>query len=294
MVYIKKRPVFTPVVMFTPSTDADHLAVKQIHSLQADIRETMDTDRSRQTTIGLSEIGTDCIRCLCRKLSDIYTKIVDPSWKAQVGTFIHAGLEEHFENKYGRWETVTMPDGVKASAERADWDADATDKRPRYHMERRVTIHTYKWLTLGGSCDLFIEGATFGLVDDWKTQGAPKLKKTANGDIGNTYPTQMMAYGLGYTLLGHTVTHVVLYALPRDGELDEAKPVLMRYDPQIVINRLAKIVSLIDSAEALEMAFPGEGWERLIRVQDRAGQCFDCDGYDSQEQASFLTNLVSN
>lgn len=293
MAYTKKRPTFTPVVMFGVETEADRLALQMVHSLQADIRETMDTDRSKQTVIGLSEIGTDCMKCLVRKLSNIYVKVVDPSWKAQVGTFIHAGLEEHFVGKYGQWKTTVLADGNQYVEERDYWDEPATDERPKYHAERRVTIHEYKGLTLGGSCDLFIEGSTFGLVDDWKTQNQIKLqKKTALGNIGNTYLIQIMAYGLGYTLLGFNVTHVVLYALPRDGELDEAKPVLMRYDPTVVIERLAKIDGFIDAAAALEMAFPGDGWERLIAVQDTDGGCFDCPRYAAQEHDSFISNLV--
>lgn len=276
---------FTPVVMFQTETDADRLAFKQIFSLQSDVAETMNTVRSQKQTIGISEIGNPCGKCVARKLSGLYEKPFDPSWKAQVGTFIHAGLEEHFGGKYGH---LTDPHLAIYGPEHA-----ATDASPTYHMERRVEVLRHKSLILDGSCDLFVEGASFGLVCDWKTQGASKLAKTAKGDVGETYTVQMHTYGLGYELLGYTVTHVALYALPRDGELAEAKPVLMRYDRSIAVNALARLTSMIDAAETMDAMDPGNGWERLIAAQDRASGCWDCDGYEKAESGNFLRDLTS-
>jgi hypothetical protein len=279
MAYTKRQTPFTPVVLFQPETDADKAALKMVYTLMDDVKETMNTERSQQQTIGISEIGGDCDRCLARKLSGLYVKPSDPSWKAQVGTFIHAGLEEHFQNKYGTGD----PDVV-------NWEA--SDEKPRYFMERRLTIHDFGHFALAGSCDLFVQGGSFGLVDDWKTQGAAKLKVTGTGKMSSAYEVQMHTYGLGYELLGMTPTHVVLYALPRDGELWEAKPVLMRYDRQIALNALARIQNMIDAALLLESAFPGLGWEKLIDAQDRAGQCFDCAAYERLESSSLFDNIT--
>lgn len=268
MAFARKSSTFTPVVMFKPDTPADQLAVAAVHSLMSDIYETMNTERSKQTVIGISEIGSDCRRCVARKLSGLYANRGDPSWKAQVGTFIHAGLEEHFLEKY------------------ADPNFPPSDTSPHYHEERRVHLLSYKGLELGGSCDLFVQGETYGVVCDWKTQGAAKLKKTAAAQIGSTYTVQMHTYGLGYEMLGFHVTHVVLYALPRDGELTDSKPVLMRYDRQIALDALAALQVLIDAAEIL-------GWPTVIQAQDRASQCWDCSGYEAQESSSFLDDLTA-
>lgn len=277
MTYTRKASPFQPVVLFPIETEADKLALSMVHSLYREIESTMDTERNRQQSIGISEIGSDCLRCVARKLSGLYVKPSDPSWKAQVGTFIHAGLEQHFaESKRTGDPWETDPEEMRV----------ATDEAPLYWMERRLQILKYKGLDLGGSCDLFVEGATFGLVDDWKTQGAAKLKKTAAADIGNTYTVQMQTYGLGYELLGKLVTHVVLYALPRDGELAEAKPVLMRYDRQIALDALARLQILIDAAEII-------GWRAVIHAQNRAGHCFDCPGYEKLEADGFLDDLTA-
>lgn len=266
MPYRQATP-FQPIVLFTPNNDADRLAVAQVYSLQADVAETMNTERSQQQNIGISEIGGDCKKCVARKLSALYVKPSDPSWKAQVGTFIHAGLEEHFVSKYTDQPT-------------------ATDEQPTYHMERRVSVLEYKGHSIGGSCDLFIEGASFGLVCDWKTQGAAKLKQTAAAKISSAYRVQMHTYGLGYELLGKKVTHVALYALPRDGELNDAKPVLMRYDRDIALEALARLQGMIDAAEIV-------GWERVIEAQDSASPCWDCRSYENLESDSFITDLTS-
>lgn len=264
---------FQPVILFTPETPADKLAVDMVYSLQNDIRETMNTERSQQTTIGLSEIGMECDRCVARMLSGQYANIDDgdKGWKAQIGTFGHAGLEEHFAAKYPALVGETP-----------------TDAAPLYHLEQNLKLWQYKTLDLGGHCDLYIEGETFGIVDDWKFQGPTKLKQTSAGKIGQQYTVQMSAYGLAWQQLGKLVTHVCLYALPRDGDLNEARPVLMRFDPKPAVDALARLQRMIDAAEILEAGFPGEGWDRLIRAQARAGHCFSCAAYEAQEDRGFF------
>jgi hypothetical protein len=279
MVYTRPRPKFAPVILFPMDTPADRLASQVVYSLQEDVRETMNTERSKKQTIGISEIGTDCDRCLARKVSGIYVKPQDPSWKAQVGTFIHAGLEEHFGQKYGDLDLET-----KRYVPR---NPNPTDTDWAYHMERRLVIKDFGLFVLEGSCDMYIQGASFGVVDDWKTQGTKKLASTAAGKISPDYITQMHTYGLGYHLLGYPVTHVVLYALPRDGELDDAKPVLMRWDPQVAIDRLAKIESMIEAANVI-------GWPMLIQAQDRAGHCFSCPEYEALETGDFIKDLTGS
>lgn len=264
---------FQPVILFQPETPADKLAVDMVYSLQNDIRETMNTERSQQTTIGLSEIGMECDRCVARMLSGQYANIDDgdKGWKAQIGTFGHAGLEEHFAAKYPAL-VGEIP----------------TDAAPLYHLEADLKLWQYKSLNLGGHCDLYIEGETFGIVDDWKFQGPTKLKQTSAGKIGQQYTVQMSAYGLAWQQLGKLVTHVCLYALPRDGDLNEARPVLMRFDPKPAVDALARLQRMIDAAEILEAGFPGEGWDRLIRAQARAGHCFSCAAYEAQEDRGFF------
>lgn len=261
-----KVGTFTPVIQIPEAgrTVADELAIRQVHRLYEEVRATMDTERSRQQEIGISEYGAECRRCVARKISRLSVKITDPSWKAQVGTFIHGGLEEHFVTKF---VSQQAPDAIP------------TDEHPLYFSERRVKIMDYKGLSLGGSCDLYVQGASFGLVADWKTQGPRKIADTAKGKISRAYMVQMHTYGFGYELLGLPVTHVVLYALPRDGEVWEAKPVLMPYNRQLVLDELADIQGMIDAAEIM-------GWQKIIAFKPRASWCPDCDAYEAQEDAA--------
>lgn len=266
-----KKPVFQPVILIEqPYSSPDRLAIQMIDSLHADLHETMHTARNAKQTIGVSEYGTDCMRCLARKVALLQPKVQSYSWQAQVGTFIHAGLEEFFGQKYG-----------------GRVRAEPTDAAPLYHTERNLVLHDFGHFVLEGSCDMFIEGASFGLVDDWKTKTLAKLKEAAAGKVDPVYYLQMMGYAFGWELLGKLVTHVVMYSVPRDGDLDLAKPVLMRYDRQVVIDRLAKIESMIAAADVI-------GWEKLILAQESSGHCFDCERFDAHDRDSFISDLTGN
>lgn len=281
---------FQPIVKFVEQTDADRLAINVVHTLQAEIRKTMDTERSKKTTIGISEIGDPCDRCVCRKLSGLYAKpssAFSDGWKAQIGTFGHAGLEQHFG------QFAVAPDALGTS------NSFVVDGRPlEVHLERRVSVYSHEMLELDGSCDLFItdgravEGGTFGIVGDWKFQGPKVIAETQKGKVKPVYVVQQHTYALGYELLGYPVTHVVLYALPRDGELDDAAPVLARYDRDIALNALARIEGFLEAAKLLEQAYPGEGWERLIRAQGTASGCFTCRSYDTAEGENFFSGWL--
>ena len=267
-----RTPVFRPTVMFPIESDTDRLVEKLVYQLQADIAETMNTERSAQRSIGISEIGTECMKCLARKLAEMPEhRAPREGWKAQIGTFGHAGLELHFAEKYGNaagWQSSDFDDNRLRPP---------TDEVPNYHLEQTLTLHEYKGLKLGGHCDLFVEGESFGLVTDWKFLGPKSLA----GPPKPIYQTQMSGYGLAWQLMGKLVTHVLLYQLPRDGELDDAKPVLFRYNPQLALDALVRIERLIDAAEFL-------GWDAVIAAQPRAGHCFDCPRYEQAAEDEFF------
>lgn len=264
----RTKPVFQPQFMFPIETAADRLVRDLVYSLHRDIAETMNTERSQQTTIGISEIGEECPRCLARKLAEIPEPREEGSgWKAQMGTFGHAGLEQHFGDKYD--VRLTQPGG-------------ATDIKPIYHLEKDLHLHSYKGLELGGHCDLYVEGETFGVVDDWKFLGG----RTLGDKPSHKYQVQMSGYGLAWQALGKLVTHVILYRLPRDGELDEAAPVVWRFNPDLALNALAKIEALIDAAEII-------GWPTVIEAQPRAAHCFSCQRYEKAERESFLSGFAT-
>lgn len=280
---------FTPVILASkpgPALDHAKLALFNLHS---EIHNTMDTERSRKVGIGISEVGHDCDRCVVRKMSQQYVKLVEPGgkgWRAQVGTFGHAGLEAHFGEG-----------NLSAFAGPADpWEVDdvipATDAKPLLHLERKLRIRQYKTFELNGSCDAYVEGQSFGVVTDWKFQGKNKLGDSAKGKISDQYLTQMAIYGLGWRLLGKPVTHTLLYALPRDDDLDAAKPVLLDYDEDRAAWGLARLERFENAALALEAAYPGEGWQRLMDAQASAGgYTCDCRAYDQKESKDFFSEM---
>jgi hypothetical protein len=295
----RKQVEFTPVVMIAEQdrTPADLTAIAHMHTLHAEVMRTMDTERSRKTTIGISEIGGDCRKCVARKLSGLYPKRQEggAGWRAQVGTMGHDYLEHHFLRRFPwmfeQYEQE-LPDGSTEWKWRTRDDVEPTVEQPIYYLERKLQVWEYKGLVIEGSCDLFSKvldsfGNVLGIVSDWKFQGPRKLVDTGKGKIGNTYTVQMNTYGLGYELAGLVPTHVDLHALPRDGDLGESRPVLMRYDRQIALDALARIASMLDAAEML-----GD-WEAFIAMQPTAPGCFDCDFFDSVDKDSFVRSLTA-
>lgn len=273
---------FVPVNLTPGDSEGDQWALGMVHSIFGDVMSVMQTERSKQLKIGPSEIGDHCQKCLARKLSLLYPPELPGSgdWKAQIGTFGHAGLEEHFGQIHPLPEYPVHP---------GEYGADGPNMTdPFYHLERK--LHIRPWLS--GSCDMYVEGtAPHGLVVDWKFQGANTLKKSGSGKLSQTYFVQMNTYGLGYELLDMPVSHLVLFALPRDDELNAARPVLMRYDRQVALDAIARCERLMEVAELV-------GWENLIErlpsANDVPGadRCWDCPRFAAREERTFIDDLV--
>lgn len=223
----------------------DSKAVATAEQWMLRIPELFITARSKQTVIGISEVGMDCRKCVARKLAE-KPRTPDGSWFPFIGTAVHDQLEHGFTD---RW-----PD--------------------EYMLENRLHVHSYKGLELGGSCDMFVPQQ--GIVNDWKVVGQTALKDAAKGKIKNQYRIQAMLYGLGWVKKGYEVTHVSLTFLPRDLPLPNAEVVMLRYDEQVAIDALAQLEVLIDAAEIL-------GWDAVIAKQPKANFCWDCRKYEQQE-----------
>lgn len=227
----------------------DSLAVETAEMWMLRIPELFITARSRQTVIGISEVGMDCRKCVARKLAE-RPRTPDGSWFPFIGTAVHDALEQGFSSKY--------PD--------------------EYLLENRLHVHSYKGLELGGSCDMaaIINNGETVIVNDWKVVGKTALTDAAKGKIKNQYRVQAMLYGYGWKQKGYDVSHVSLTFLPRDIDLPNAEVILLRYDEQLAIESLANIELLMDAAEIV-------GWDAVIGKQQKASFCWDCKKYDQQE-----------
>ena len=228
-------------------------AVQAAEQWMLRIPELFITERSKQTVIGISEVGMDCRKCVARKLAEV-PLAPDGSWFPFIGTAVHDQLEQGFNS---RW-----PD--------------------EYHLENRLHVHSYKGLELGGSCDMFVPEA--GVVNDWKVVGDAPLADAAKGKIKSQYRVQAMLYGLGWKNKGFNVTHVALTFLPRNKKLSEAQIVMLRYDEAVAMEALALLEVLIDAAELV-------GWDKVIAKQPKASFCWDCKKYDQQEDED-ISSLI--
>jgi hypothetical protein len=218
------------------------------------IEELYITERSHQKIIGISEVGSDCRKCVARKLAE-KPKDISGGWYPFMGTAVHQALEDGFAGRH--------------------WSED-------YLLENRLHVHSYKGLELGGSCDMY---AKAGVVNDWKVVGSKALGEAERGKIKQQYRIQAMLYGLGWKKKGYDVTHVSLTFLPRDKDLKDAQVVMLRYDEQVAMDALAALEMMIDAAEIV-------GWDAVIEKQPKASFCFDCKKYEASEQddlESFIT-----
>jgi len=244
--------VATVKIINAKQDKSDAKAVDAAHRWMHRITELFLTERSFQTQIGISEVGSDCRKCVARKLAG-RPKKPEGSWYPFIGTAVHASLEEGF----ARWED--------------------------YKLEGRIDVYEYKTLKLGGSCDMF--AYQDGVVNDWKVVGERALKEAAAGKIKNQYRIQAMLYGLGWKKKGFDVTHVALTFLPRDVDLSNAQVVMLRYDEQVALDALAALEIMIDAAEII-------GWDAVIDRQPKASFCWDCKKFEQEENVNDVTSLI--
>lgn len=218
------------------------------HDLLTQIESFSITERGLQKEIGVSEIGMTCQRCVIRKLAGVEKEQQIGSWRAQLGTYVHAGLADEFEKRYSA-------DG-------------------RAIIESSLQVHQYKSLNLRGSCDAFFPNGGRGLVADWKIVGDDTLESVRSGNIKDQYVTQGHLYAFGWEQLGFQVETVAIMFLPANkGNLKrDAVPVSFPYDRAHAIRALAKIEKYIDLAEEI-------GWDELLRSHQPAKGCLSCRQY---------------
>lgn len=231
-------------------TDLDQEAHDTATRWMRRIQELYITERSHQKIIGISEVGSDCRKCVARKLAE-KPKGISGGWFPFVGTAVHQALEDGFASR--------------------SWAND-------YMLENRLHVFSYKGLELGGSCDMAaisVQGSNI-IVNDWKIVGERALKDADKGKIKDQYRVQAMLYGLGWKKKGYDVTHVSLSFLPRDKDLKEAQVVMLRYDEQLALDALAALEVMIDAAEIV-------GWDAVIDKQPKASFCFYCKKYEQSE-----------
>lgn len=175
-------------------------------------RKTTD-NRTAQTTLGPSEVGTPCDRRLAMELMAVpYVNPGGDGWAAWVGTQMHDGMAKIYEF--------------------------ANAGTGRYRIEFRVKTPS-PWVP-GGTSDLF--DRRIHSIIDWKMMGAYSLKKFKLEGPSETYEVQAHVYGLGAENDGEKVKQVAIVGLPRAGSsLDEMHVWTAPYDRNRALAALARV-----------------------------------------------------
>lgn len=181
-------------------------------------------NRSAQTTLGPSEIGTPCDRRLALSLMQVPP--VNPGgdgWAAFVGTCVHAGLAEMFT-----W----------ADANTGRFAVEVPLRYPNKHVPK-------------GTSDL-LDRMLF-MVDDHKAQGRWSLDKLKTQGIPPGYRVQLHVYGYGQRLQGERVDYVALISWPREASsLADMYAVVEPYDPAIAREAFERVDRIADEVKAHE------------------------------------------
>jgi len=218
------------------------------------VNAIVNQPRSQQTLIGPSEIGTDCLRCLARKLAgmerDKPQNVNDVPWLPFLGTSMHAMLEGFFEADNSNYES------------------------PRWLIENRVNIGNIGDKEITGSCDLF--DTVTKTVIDHKLVGATKLAKVAKKGPGAMYRVQAHLYGYGWTRQGQEVENVAIKFYPRNNVSMSAGAFWHEpYNEKIAIAAMAR------ANEIFEKVNNTEDLNEYLRTLPTDSECFSCSEYPS-------------
>ena len=166
---------------------------RAIPDLQAILEDAIrNTDRSLQTTIGPSSLGSACDACLITELAGLKPRDETAPWLPLIGTAVHSWAEEAVTRHL------------------------MTSGTDRYILEGRVRVGTVGGQEIWGNADVFDRHT--GTSIDYKVTGTTTLRKTTkDGAPSLTYQRQGHLYGKGWEDAGHDVRSVAVWMLPRNG-----------------------------------------------------------------------------
>lgn len=188
--------------------------------------------RSKQVSIGPSELGEECTRKLAYKLLD-WEKVnvtASGSWAAQVGTAIHSYLEQVFSGK------------------------------EQYQTETRVEIRA----GLKGTVDLFHNERN--MVLDWKTKSITGVKDKRAKGASKKEIIQVMTYAYGKVKEGIKVDYVGLVFLPTGGQISDMYIELHQYNEQYVTDALERIDNVYTLLSTIDVEANPAMWQHIPAV----------------------------
>jgi len=225
-----------------PGDDASRIAA-ELRSII--FNHSANAPRSRQQSLGLSEVGEPCIRKIGYKLMawEKTNKVTDP-WASISGTAIHAWLADAFDDVY---------DGEENKA---------------YLVEHQVTAAP----GYAGTCDLF--DIANGVVIDHKCVGATSMKVRKADGMTSTQRVQVNLYGLGLENAGYAVNKVALAFYPLGGRLDGLHTIVEDYDRELALAAIERIKTTQDIVWQLDPEKNPGAWDVLPKTTSR--MCLYC------------------
>lgn len=173
-------------------------------------------NRSAQTTLGPSEIGSPCDRQLAMKLMGVPAVNPQESWAPFVGTAVHASLAEMFE-----------------------WANGANSGR--FAVEMPLTFGSS--VVPRGTGDL-LDRVLFMFLDH-KLMGKYSLKKLIEQGPSDEYRVQLHTYAYGAEKAGEKVKEIALVGWPREeSSLQNLYVHVEPYDRQIALDAIARVERL--------------------------------------------------
>lgn len=203
-------------------------------------------NRSAQTTLGPSEIGTPCDRRLAMALMGVPpVNEGGDGWAAFVGTCGHEGMAE----------VLRFADAGTG----------------RFAVEMSLALPSL-YVPRGTSDAL---DRRDGTVIDWKFMGDYSLKKFKLEGPSDTYRVQAHTYGLGMSLAGEVVRNVAIVGLPRaGGSLKDKHVWTERFDRKVGEAALKRVERIAKEVESIRMATGALAVDTLAD-QMRAAQTFE-------------------
>lgn len=191
-----------------------------------------DRPRSRQTTLGPSELGTPCQRQIAMKLAGVPPQLPDkrPPWAPIQGTAMHALMAGVLE-----WHNTQLG-------------------RKRWLVEHRVQVDH----EISGNFDAY--DLDHDMMVDWKYVGVTVRRKASRVRVPNDklispdYRVQAHLYGYGHERAGRPVKWVRVVMLARSHDYDDSREWTEAYNPNIAIWALDRYYATQDLIRQLDLA----------------------------------------
>lgn len=273
---------------------------------------TLNDERSLQTEIGPSGLGTPCVRKLAHRLANTPPANTEQApWRPFVGRAVHVQLANIFEalnmrefetmhNSRGNCRATwcdyvrgdhTAPFGVRV--EEDQWlvapGAIRTEfgwHKLRYLTEFEVAVGTINGRTIMGHIDLYDRARK--LINDWKIAGPKSLKDHHAHGMGDEYKVQQHSYGYGANRAGLPVERIATTFLPMNGELRDGYVLSEAYDPEVRKEafRRARVIEAAH-AEALDTDLR----DTYGTLDGQAAAAYDCREESTEARRQFFRKL---